>query len=278
MLILESIVLGVIQGLTEFIPVSSSGHLLTIPRILGWKDLGLAFDVALHLGTLIAVVVYFRRDWGQIISSFCRQAFRKIPYSRDPDPASSGRLLVPIMVACVPAAVVGKLFEDRIDALRDTPWALLGIAAVLVVVSGVMLLAEKVGKRQRETSSMGYRDFILIGLAQALALFPGVSRSGITISTGLLLNLDREAAARFSFLLSTPIIFGAGMLELRKIFAAGLPADEIALFGIGMVTAAVSGYAAIHFLMNYLRKRTLTAFVIYRVCFAAVLVGVWLAR
>jgi len=278
LLILESIILGIIQGLTEFIPVSSSAHLLTIPKLFGWKDLGLAFDVALHLGTLVAVGLYFRKDWLAILGSFARRVFKRVPYSSDPDPAKSGRLLVPIIIACIPAAVVGKLFEDKIDALRDEPWALFGIAGVLVVISGVMFAAERLGTKLRSTGQMNYVDFILIGFAQALALFPGVSRSGITISTGLFRNLDREAAARFSFLLSTPIIFGAGVLKLKDAFEVGLPADQVALFGIGMVTAAVSGYLAIHFLMNYLKNRTLNAFVVYRLCFAALLVVVALVR
>jgi len=256
----QAIILGIIQGLTEFIPVSSSAHLLVIPELLRWRDLGLAFDVALHMGTLVALVAYFRRDWAGILSASLRR--------RGDEPDAGKRMLLPIIAACVPAAVAGFLLDEKIEALRTWRYQLSTIAVVLIGIGLVMLLAERVGKKQRGVDQMNPLDYAVIGCAQALALFPGVSRSGITISAGLFRGLDRAAAARFSFLLSTPIVLGAGLMELKKLVRSGLPANEFAPFVIGFATSAVFGYLAIHFLMNYLRKRPLNAFVTYRICFA----------
>jgi undecaprenyl-diphosphatase len=256
--------LGIIQGLTEFTPVSSSAHLVAIPQILGWRDMGLSFDVALHWGTLAALVVYFRRDWAAILSSFARRR-------DDSESDVGGRMLVPIVVACVPAALAGILLDKRIEALREWPMLIPAIACVLIGVGLVMLLAEKVGKRQRKIDQMNRLDYAVIGIAQALALFPGVSRSGITISAGLFRGLDRPAAARFSFLLSTPIIFGAGLVKLKDLASTGLPYGQLAPFALGFLTSALSGYFAIVFLMSYLTKRPMNVFVAYRVVFAVAL-------
>ena len=285
MLIIQAIILGVVQGLTEFIPVSSSGHLILVPRLFGWHDMGLSFDVALHLGTIVAVIVYFRRDWKSIISGFCAHIFRRVPYDKDRAETAShrlaggrpavGRLMIPILVACVPAAVVGYLWDDVIEqTLREGYW----VGGALVLIGLVMLLAERAGKRQREIGQMNYVDYLAIGCAQAIALFPGVSRSGITISAGLFRGLDRAAAARFSFLMSTPIILGAGMLKLKDALETGLPAGEVTAFIVGFITAALVGYGAIRFLMNYLRTRTLAVFVVYRLCLAGVIASVFLLR
>lgn len=271
MLILQAIILGAIQGLTEFIPVSSSGHLVIIPKLFGWKDMGLSFDVALHLGTLVAVIVYFGRDWIGIIRGFCAHVFRGQAYDK-----SQNRLLVPIIIACVPAAIVGKLWEDTIEqTLRSHVFWILGS---MVIMAGVMLMAERTGKKLRDMQSMTYRDFIFIGLAQALALFPGVSRSGVTISAGLFRGIDRATAAKFSFLLSTPIILGAGLLRLKDAFETGLPAGETTVFVAGFLSAMAFGYLAIKFLMTYLQTRTLNAFAFYRFGFAAVAVVLLLVK
>ena len=159
MLILQAIVLGIVQGLTEFIPVSSSGHLILVPRLFGWRDMGLSFDVALHLGTLVAVIVYFRRDWASIISSFATHVRKRTGYSREEDSAVTGRLLLPILAACVPAAVVGYLWQDFIEqTLRQWYW----VAGALVLIGLVMLLAERLGKRDRGIGSMNYSDYVSI--------------------------------------------------------------------------------------------------------------------
>ncbi|MDH7601712.1 MAG: undecaprenyl-diphosphatase UppP [Armatimonadota bacterium] len=255
----QAIILGIIQGLTEFIPVSSSGHLVTIPRLFRWHDLGLPFDVACHWGTLVALLVYFRKDWANMLAGLLRST------SRTSD--VSGRMVLPLIAACVPAAVVGFLFNDKIESLRS--WHLLvpAVGFVLIGVGFIMLLAERVGKKRRGIAEMRWGDYIVIGIAQALALFPGVSRSGITISAGLFLNLERSAAARFSFLLSTPVVLGAGLLELAKLIKAGIDWGELGVFGVGLVTSACAGLAAIAFLMRYLAKKPLDPFVTYRICF-----------
>ena len=262
-MILHAIALGIVQGLTEFIPVSSSAHLVTIPNLMRWPDMGLAFDVACHWGTVAALILYFRRDWKAILTTFVRRE------SSGSD--VGGRMLIPIIAACIPAALVGLVLNEKIEALRTWPLLVPAIALVLIGVGLVMLLAERVGKKRRGIGEMNRLDYAVIGIAQALALFPGVSRSGITISAGLFRNLDRAAAARFSFLLSTPIILGAGLLELTKVFISGFPAGQAAPFAIGFVTSALSGYLAIRFLMRYLARRPLDVFVTYRVCFGVFL-------
>ncbi len=258
-MILHAIILGIIQGLTEFLPISSSAHLLTIPTILRWKDMGLAFDVALHWGTILAVIIYFRKDWAAILSS---------PLRRNTAESGANRnLLLPIMVGTIPAAIVGALLEDKIEALRGWPLMVPVIACVLMGVGLIMLLAERVGKQKRGIASMNWTDYITIGIAQALALFPGVSRSGITISAGLFRNIDRASAARFSFLLSTPAILGAGLMSFKNIGAD----FQAAPFVVGFLSSAIVGYLAIHFLMRFLAKNPLNLFVNYRFIFAIVL-------
>ena len=275
MLILQAVVLGAVQGLTEFIPISSSGHLIAIPYLFGWDYMGKTFDVALHLGTLVALVIYYRRDWLCIITGFARHVFRGEPYGKEADDRAGGRLLVPILVACIPAAVVGYLWDEIIET-GLSKWYF--VAPALIVFGLVMLVAERVGKKRRGIDGMGYADYIVIGCAQALALFPGVSRSGVTISAGMVLGLDRASSARFSFLLSTPIILGAAVMKLKDLFAEGLPAAERVPFVLGFITAALVGYVAISFLMNYLRSRTLDAFVIYRIFLAAFVLAVFALR
>lgn len=271
---LQAIILGLVQGLTEFIPVSSSGHLLFLERLFGWDTGDLAFDVALHLGTLIALLCFFRKDWVVIIHSFWLRAVRRIPYEKQPAEARSGRLFVPIMVATIPAAVIGGLFNDRIEAMRTEAWMLPAVAGTLTVVAVVMLVAERLGRQNRGIDSMNYADHISIGCAQALALFAGVSRSGITISTGLFRGIDRAAAARFSFLLSTPIILAAGLKSILDLRKTGIPEGEGIIFAVGFIAAAVSGYLAIRFLMSYLQRGSLKVFAIYRFALAAAILGV----
>jgi undecaprenyl-diphosphatase len=256
--VIHAIILGIIQGITEPIPVSSSGHLIAIPQLLGWKDFGLTFDVALHMGTVIAVVAFFWKDWVSILGGLVQNLSK-----RKDAPTPEGKLFVPIIIACIPAGIAGLIWSDTIDKnLRH--WYLVGGA--LIVVSIIMLIAERVAKRNRDINSMSYLDYIVIGLAQAVALFPGVSRSGSTITAGLFLNLDRQAAARFSFLLSTPIILAAGVFKLRHVFP--MPSGEAAPFAVGVATSAVVGYLAIGFLMRFLQKHSLAVFAVYRIAFA----------
>ncbi len=266
---LQAIVLGVVQGLTEFIPVSSSGHLLLFEKLMGWNCEEMTFDIAVHWGTLVAVLSFFWHDWTSIATSFARRIFRRIPYEQQPDGSRMGRLALPIIVATVPAAVIGYKFDSQIEGMRDRPWMLAVVATALIVVAVVMLLAERVGQKKRAMGQMTYADYIVIGFAQALALIPGVSRSGATISAGLFRGLDRGSAARFSFLLSTPVIFGAGLVQLKSVLESGLPEGQLSVLIVGFLAAAVSGYLAIKFLMSYLQRAGLKVFAVYRFVLAA---------
>ncbi|MCE5199209.1 MAG: undecaprenyl-diphosphatase UppP [Armatimonadota bacterium] len=272
---IQAIILGAIQGLTEFIPVSSSGHLIAVPYLLGWNYQGKTFDVAAHLGTLVAVVAFYWRDWVMMFSSFYSHVVKHESYEKQEVGGGTGRLLVPIIIACIPAAIAGVVWGDVIEN-QLSKWYF--VAPTLVIFGALMLVADRLGKKQRDVSRMNYGDYILIGIAQALALFPGVSRSGITITTGLFRGLDRPAAARFSFLLSTPIIFGAGLVAAKHLAKTGLPAGESGAFIAGFISAAIFGYIAIKVLISFLQKNTLTAFAIYRFALAAFLVGVFMLK
>ena len=266
--------MGIVQGLTEFLPVSSSGHLIVVPFLLGWDDAflnSLAFSVMLHLGTLVALLAYFRDDWARLIPAGLA-AIRDRSFRSDPDRRLAGLLAA----STIPAAIVGLVFNDLIeDQFRQV-----GLVALMLVVGGVILfVADRVGRRSRAIADITFPVAIGIGAAQALALIPGISRSGISISAGRLAGLDREAAARFAFLMATPITAGAGVFEARKLLT-GEAGVEISLAPllVGMVAALVSGLVAIHFMLRYLRTRSLDAFVWYRFMLAAVVVIVWLAR
>ena len=264
----QALVLGLIQGLTEFLPISSSAHLIFIPWLFGWNNQALnslQFDVALHMGTLLAVLVYFAPDWRRLISAFVRSVLER-RIGSDPD----RRLVWYIVFATVPAFVVGVLAESQIDELFHDPSNLRGglliIAVMMNVMGALLLLAERMGKHAVELKNITLRTALGIGVAQALALIPGVSRSGSTITTGLFLGLKREAAARFSFLLSTPIVLGAGMKKMYDVFQGGdgIPADQTGGFVVGFLAAAVSGFLCIFFLMRYLQSRSTAPFIWYR--------------
>jgi undecaprenyl-diphosphatase len=255
--LLQAIVLGAVQGLTEFLPISSSGHLVLIPWFFHWKDLGQTFDVALHLGTLLALLFYFWRDWLSIIRRW-----------REP-------LLWFLLIGCVPAAVFGYLFEDYFETVFRSPV----IISVLVIVFGLVLYyAERRGRKVRDLSSVNLGDALFIGFAQALALMPGVSRSGITITAGLFAGMKRETAARFSFLLSMPIVAGAGVLKMRNIFQEGMPGTEAVFFIVGILTSAVFGFLTIKFLLNYLQRHSFGIFVWYRIAFGAAMLLAFFLR
>jgi len=277
--LLQALVLGVVQGLTEFMPISSSAHLIIVPWVLGWRDPGLAFDVALHLGTLLAVLTYFWRDWIDIIKGF----FASLA-ARSMGRALNRRLAWLIIVGCIPGAVVGALGDKLIEGLFHSPneahraSAMLAIAALLAMLGALLWLAERLARHRRTLSQISFGDAIVIGLAQALALLPGVSRSGSTITAGLALGLRREAAARFSFLLATPIIAGAGLKEAYDVLQTGFPAAERLPFLVGFLAAAVVGYLCIAFLLRYLQRNSVNVFVYYRWVVAVVIVLLVLAR
>ena len=272
--ILQALVMGVVQGLTEFLPVSSSGHLVIVPFLFGWNDAfltSLAFSVMLHMGTLVALLVYFRDDWARLIPAGFA-ALRDRSFRSDPDRRLAGLLVA----ATVPGALAGLLFNDVIE----NQFRQVGLVALMLVVGGVILFAaDRVGRRSRAIADITFPVAVGVGAAQAIALIPGISRSGISISAGRLAGLDREAAARFAFLMATPITAGAGVFELRKLLTgeAGVQV-ELAPLVVGMVAALLSGLAAIHFMLRYLRTRSLDVFVFYRFVLAAIVLVVWLAR
>jgi undecaprenyl-diphosphatase len=270
--VLQAIVIGVVQGLTEFLPISSSGHLVVVPFLLGWDDEllnSLAFSVVLHLGTLVALLAYFWRDWARLVPAGLA-GIRDRSFRGDPD----RRLAWLIAVTLPPAIFVGVLLQDVIETTFRRP-AL--VAAMLVVGSAIMWLADRLGRKILPVERLSFAGAFGVGCAQALALVPGISRSGVSISAGLAFGLTREAAARFSFLMATPIIAGAGAWEMRKLLSgeAGVPVDPLVL-AAGFAAAAIAGLAAIAFLLRYLRDHPLTVFIVYRLALAAVIIFVFL--
>jgi undecaprenyl-diphosphatase len=272
--VVQAILIGLIQGLTEFIPVSSSAHLELAPWIFGWGQDGLvgslAFDVFLHLGTLVALLLYFARDWLRLLRAWLA-SLRERRIGTDAD----RRLAWLLVVATVPAAIIGFVGEDLIDRVLhgDSDALRLAIAGFLVLGAAALWLADRIGSRRRELDDLNVPTALTIGFSQALALLPGISRSGATISTGLALGLTREAAARFSFLLATPITLGAGMYGSRKLLDASLTSTEWLALGAGFLAAVVSGMLAIGFLLAWLRSRSVTVFSVYRLAFAALIVA-----
>lgn len=253
----HALILGIIQGLTEVFPISSSAHLTLIPWFFKWNYQGLSFDVALHVGTALALVVYFFKDWIKIITS----AFTK-------DKTKKNNILWYIVLATIPGAVIGLIFENAAEFYFRAP---LLMAATLTIFAIILWLADHFGKKDKEMDAMDLKSAIIIGFAQALAIIPGVSRSGITITAGLANGLSRRSAARFSFLLATPIIVAAGVLKLPKLHAS----DLTAAFWIGVFASAVSGYLGVKFLLNLVRKSSLDVFVWYRIAMAVVIVALF---
>ncbi len=252
---LEAIVLGIVQGLTEFLPISSSGHVRIVPALFGWQDPGAAFTAVIQLGTMAAVLVYFRHDIWAIARAWMSELH--VPWPRHSNDAKLGWL---ILLGTIPISIVGVTFSDQIEkGARD----LYVIGTGLILFSFVMLAAERVGTHRRDLTAIGKRDGVFIGFAQALALIPGISRSGATISAGLFRGFDRGAAARFSFLLSVPAVVLSGLFELRDLGqGAGAPASATV---IAAVMAFATGYVAIAWLLRYLASNTLTIFVLYRI-------------
>lgn len=270
--LVQAIVLGIVQGLTEFLPVSSSGHLIVVPALLGWDDPfieSLTFSVMLHVATLAALLLYFARDWVRLIPAGLA-ALRDRSFRDDPD----RRLAWLLAATTIPAMIVGFLFNDVIENVFREP----RLVAVTLVIGGIVLwLADRLGSRARPLSGLTFPIALGIGAAQALALIPGISRSGISISAGLFAGLDREAAARFAFLMATPITAGAGLWELRKILAGEAGVDlPIAPLLAGMVSSLVAGLLAIAVLMRYLQSHGIGIFVAYRFALAGFLFAAWL--
>jgi undecaprenyl-diphosphatase len=257
--LLEAIFLGVVQGLTEFLPVSSSGHLLLAQYFLGLNQdrFGLPFDVALHLGTLVAVVSFFWRDLVAMALAFVRSLSPRGRNLADPNQ----RLAYLILASTIPAAVIGFFLEGLFETTVRSPWV---VVFNLVAVGILFIVGEAVGSRSRRADKLRFPEAVGIGLAQAAALVPGVSRSGATITIGLFLGLRREEAARFSFLMSVPIIAGAGALQLAEVASEGLDAKSAVMFGAGFVSSAGVGYLAIRFFLRFIVHHSLRVFAYYR--------------
>jgi undecaprenyl-diphosphatase len=252
---LEAIVLGLVQGLTEFLPISSSGHLRIVPAFLGWEDPGAGFTAVIQLGTMAAVLIYFRVELWRIASAWLSELRTPIPRA-----SQEARLGWFIILGTIPISIFGIIFSNQIESGARSLYL---IGSALILFSFVMIMAERVGTRQRRLGEMNGRDGLFVGLAQTLALIPGVSRSGATISAGLFRGFDRVAAARYSFLLSVPAVVLSGLFELRKVGEAGGPSAGAT--AISTVVAFVTGYVAIAWLLRYLSTHSLEIFVIYRI-------------
>lgn len=264
---LQAVILGIIQGLTEFLPISSSAHLLLVPWIFGWHHLGLEFDVALHIGTLLAVLIYFRRDFLQLILDLFRSLLRTPPAAAEK--STDARLAWAIVIGTIPAAVIGGLFGDALEEAFRSPV----VTVVTLSVFGLfLLLADRYGRRERSVGSVGWRDGLLIGCAQALALIPGVSRSGVTITAALMLALGRRDAARFSFLLAGPIVTLAGLKAVFDLWMkGGLERGLVIPFAVGIIVSFVTGLLCISYFLRFLQKRSFLSFAVYRFLLASVI-------
>jgi undecaprenyl-diphosphatase len=262
---LQGLVLGVVQGVTEFLPISSSGHLVLVPYIFGWPDQGLAFDAVMHLGTIAALVAYFRFELLAMVSSSAGGGSL----------AGPRRLALLLVVATIPAALAGLAFEEVIEARLRLP---LVVALSTVGWALVMLAADRLAARTRDATrgeqNVGWGQGLVTGCAQALALIPGTSRSGITITAGLFSGLDRTTAARFSFLLGIPVTAGAGGVKAFNLLKAGVPADDRGPLAVALVAAFLSGWASVWFLVKYLQRNSLVPFVVYRIALGIVLIAI----
>lgn len=256
----QVVVLALVQGLTEFLPISSSAHLILPSQVLGWPDQGLAFDVAVHVGTLLAVMLYFQRDLRLMITAWFASVFKG-------KHSSDSRLAWAVIIATIPAAVAGLVLNDFIEAnLRSAL-----VIAISTLIFGVLLWwADSSARKERDESNINVRDAIVIGLSQALALIPGTSRSGITMTAALMLGLTRQAAARFSFLLSIPLILAAGLLKGLELYQVGSE-SQISHTLVGGAIAFLAALACIHFFLKLLDRIGMLPFVIYRLLLGAVL-------
>lgn len=260
---IHTIVLALIQGLTEFLPISSSAHLILPSQILGWPDQGLAFDVGVHVGTLVAVIVYFRREVVNISVASTMALVGK--------PSPDGKLGWLVALATLPAVVVGLLISDWVDQHGRS---ILVIAATTIIFGVLLGWADIQNRATRVISNLGVKDSIVIGIAQAFALIPGTSRSGVTITAALALGFDRQTAARFSFLLSIPIILGAGLVKTKELVESGTDA-QWQMIGVGAVVAALSAWACIHLFLSLVDRIGMKPFVIYRLILGVLLLGIW---
>ena len=265
MTLIQSILLGIIQGLTEFLPISSSAHLVITPYILGWnipEDSAFIFDVLVQMGTLVAVIAYFWQDLVTILKAFILGIARRQPFTED-----KSRLGWLLILATLPAVLAGMLVKDLVEQAFSSPIA---IAFFLIVTAGFLVMAERLGKRMRHLEQLGWLDALVIGLFQAFSLFPGISRSGSTITGGMLRGLDREAAARFSFLMSVPVMLGAGGLAVVDLLKFPDFTSQLPTLFVGFVAAMIVGYLSIRWLLGFLTRHSIYGFAAYCLAAAAI--------
>jgi undecaprenyl-diphosphatase len=278
MTIFQSILLGIVQGAGEFLPISSSAHLILVPWLFHFPDPGLSFDVALHFGTLIAVVLYFWRDWIEIFKLTFKNQVQSSKFPPEARLAKGGKvqsygknILYFLVLATIPGVLAGYFLESYAETSFRSP---ILIAFTLSIVGLILYLIDKYHNHKKGLAQVSWLDSLLIGFSQAIAIIPGVSRSGATITTGLIMGLNRKSAARFSFLLSTPIIFGAALVKMPHLLKNSFDINLI----IGMLVAAVSGYLAIKYLLKFVEKSSYAVFFWYRLAVAAVIIVVQLRR
>ena len=264
MTLLQAIFLGIVQGLTEYLPISSSAHLVIVPFLLGWKfppEQVLPFDTIVQLGTLLAVILFFRKDLWSIIVSFIKCIAKGTPFAE-----TQARLGWYLILAPIPAGILGLLIKKTVDQAFQSA-AITGL--FLFVTAAALLVAEWLGKRTRSVSSIGWQDALWMGIGQAISIFPGISRSGATISSGMLRNLDRTAAARFAFLMSVPVMLAAGALEIKDALALPSFGEFVPLVLAGFVAATVVGFFSIRWLLGYVANHSLRVFALYCVVLGA---------
>jgi len=274
--LISAAILGIIQGLTEFLPISSSAHLIVLPWLVGWTPKGLAFDVALHVGTSISVLVFFWKDWIRLGKETVCGLKEKRPLGN-----SDRKLAWLLLIATIPAAVAGLAFEETIEQYLRSPL----VTVFTLTLFGILLLwAERKSRKDRTLDSLTWSDSIWIGISQAIALIPGVSRSGITMTTALARNCDRNSAARFSFLLSTPVIVGAGLLESYRLIktmphsVAVNPAMEWPVLIVGLIAASITGFFCIRYFLKFIQTNSFTIFAVYRCMLACIILMYYLSR
>ena len=266
---ISAVILGVVQGLTEFLPISSSAHLIVIPWLIGWSQKGLAFDVALHIGTSISVLVFFWNDWVRLAKETIRGLMERRPLA-NPD----RKLAWLLVLATIPAAVSGLIFEDYIEQRLRSP---LITVFTLIIFAILLYWAERKSRKDRSIEFFSFEDAVWIGISQAIALIPGVSRSGITITAAMMRDSDRESAARFSFLLSTPVIVGAGILESCRFIktlhqsASGSMGNEWLLMIVGILVSSVTGFFCIRYFLRFIQTNTFMPFIVYRMILACII-------
>lgn len=260
MTVIQAIVFGIVQGIGEFLPISSTAHIILVPWLFGWKDPGTAFDVALHLGTAAAVIIFFFRDWISLI----RAGFTRAR-SRD------GRLFWWLVVATIPGGLAGVLLDKYMENFKDP--ALIGVMLILMGV--ILYAADRYGRRDVDIDEVGFGRSLIIGISQAVSIIPGVSRSGVTMSAGRFLGMKREDTAKFTFLLSTPIILADGLYHAKDI--GSVPVEKVP-FIVAVITSAVVGIISIRFLLNYLKKKGFGIFAFYRFILGAAVIAIYFLR